>query len=1223
MKTFLHTSLFCGLFLLFTSCASVKPYYSENSRGIPSGQDIPRASDVKYSLYFLGGPSLKETSPVLKAIEADRKASESGLILLGDVLSTDDLPSGSLENNTIKSDEINRIKNLDKIYKDLFLIPGQKEWTSEKKVSHAAISSLDLLLKDVREKGRFIEPRKGCGTPEVVRITDNTIVVLIDSQWAIESKGYSGEKMPGCELLNVLGLKQAIKGIIQSHPADHIILATHHPIYANGTTSGNYPLTSHLLPVPVLGTLITGIKSLVGSNQHFGHPAYEAYRAAFISAIDGCKNCIVVSGHEKSLQYYQQAGQHYLVAGSGDKIGYARKGEKSGFSYMSRGFVRADVLGDGILHVSFIAVDDNNATRPVWEMDMTPYRGDNKIIGGTAHDITQTYGDSILTQASTRYSKKKFLRGNAYRKAWSEQIKIPVLWLDDVHGGLIPLQLGGGNQTRSLRLENTNGEQYVLRSIDKKVSSVLPPALRGTFAENIVQEGIASSHPYGPLVIPRLAMAAGVYYTNPSIVYVPRQAALGISNEDIGDGVYLFEERPGGNTSVFDNFGNTEETFNTLDVIDMVSQSHKHAVDQKAALRARLFDNWLGDWDRHDDQVRWASFKENDVTVYRPIPRDRDQVFFKNDGFLDYLGSRPYFNPALRRFDEKTDYLPGLIWAGKYFDRSFLHELTEEDFVAGAKQLQANLSDAVIDAAFLGWPRQIDALDGKEIRSILRKRRDHLVEDARQYYKLLSKEVAIPGTDDQDIFTISAPDDDHINITVDRLSGNGTLHRFYTRSFSDDVTKEIQLFGLDKDDTFRFEGEGNPSVLLRLVGGNGDDQLINESRHLRTIAYDVPEGMYFSGEPVAMRLNNKPLNNTYDRTDWSLNRSFHFPSPAYFTDEGLGLTYNFWWTRHGFRSDPFKSRHALSVSYFFNTRAFIGRYSGEWLHAFGDLDLGLNAFVTGPTFTQYYYGLGNTYVDYGEKQKYHIVKGSQIQFSPSLGFRFGFGSRVFLSPSYQYLDLEDSHDEPRFVYEPFLSHLMPDDFGKRHYVGLSLGYQFERLDNISFPSRGADLELSVGGRASLTEPSIKHGLLSAGGTLYIPFDVSGTLVLATHIQADKILGDYEEDYEFFHALTFGGPDKLRGFRRDRFAGDARVYQTTDLRLKLFQARGMIPFSLGLYGSFDYGRVWFEDEDASIDKLHTAFGGGLFIVPFGLTAFRLGYMVGEDDKQFNICGTLRF
>jgi hemolysin activation/secretion protein len=132
--------------------------------------------------------------------------------------------------------------------------------------------------------------------------------------------------------------------------------------------------------------------------------------------------------------------------------------------------------------------------------------------------------------------------------------------------------------------------------------------------------------------------------------------------------------------------------------------------------------------------------------------------------------------------------------------------------------------------------------------------------------------------------------------------------------------------------------------------------------------------------------------------------------------------------------------------------------------------------------------------------------------------------------------------------------------------------------------------------------------------------VTQTVVLATHIGGDKLFGDYE----FFHALTLGGPDRLRGYRRDRFAGEARFYHATDLRLMLFKSRGLVPFHLGVYGAFDYGRVWYQDESSSGDDLwHVAVGGGIYLVPLGLTAFRLGYMVGENDTQINIGGALRF
>jgi hemolysin activation/secretion protein len=308
----------------------------------------------------------------------------------------------------------------------------------------------------------------------------------------------------------------------------------------------------------------------------------------------------------------------------------------------------------------------------------------------------------------------------------------------------------------------------------------------------------------------------------------------------------------------------------------------------------------------------------------------------------------------------------------------------------------------------------------------------------------------------------------------------------------------------------------------------------------------------------------------------------------------------------------------FGLSYFFNTGAFIGHYVGDWPDALGQLDFGFDFYMTAPTFVQYFYGLGNRYVNYGEKNKYHIVKGSQIRLSPSISKRFGFGSRIDLTPSYQYINMEDSDDEPRFVFTP-ASGLTADDFGKRHYAGLSAGYTFERLDNAGFPSRGGEFHARAGMRTSLSETDITHGLLSAGGALYIPFNANETVVLATHIEADKIIGDYE----FFHALTLGGPDRLRGYKRDRFAGDTRFLHATDLRFRLFRSRGIVPFTLGVYGSFDYGRVWYESVLPDDESWHTAFGGGIYIVPLGLTAFRLGYMIGEDDKQINLGGALRF
>ncbi|HJW30788.1 MAG TPA: hypothetical protein VJ508_16250 [Saprospiraceae bacterium] len=1212
MKPLSRITIVYFIFFCFYACGSIKPFYGSGSAPV---QAAPENQNIRYSLFLAGGVPLDEHAPVMAAMLAAAPP-KAGLVLLGDEFNLDDLPAGSIDEMTSGNTLFNLLHHLDETYKDFYIIPGEEEWTLDKNTSSTNLRTIDKLLKDVKEKGRLVSPAKDCGSPDVVRLTDHTILVLIDSQWAVETVMRPGEKIPGSELSSILELRVALKGIIQSHPDDYIILASHHPVYANGPTAGNYPLSSHLLPLPVLGTFITGIKTLVGSNQHFGHPAYEAYRSMIKTVVDDCPNCLVVSGHEKSLQYYRERNCDYFIAGSGDDFGYARKGEHAGFSYMSSGFFRVDEMKDETLKLSFYAVRSSGPAELVWEKVMSLPK--EPTVENTAATNRLAEGqDSIVVQASTQYEHKHFLRGEFYRKAWGMPIKMPVFRLDQEFGGLSPLQLGGGHQTRSLRMENKVGAQYVLRSIDKKVTVVLPPALRGSFAESVVQEGIAASHPYGALVVPQLASAAGVFYTNPRVVYVPHQAALGLYDRDIGDGVYILEERPGGNTSVFENFGNTEKTFNTADIIEMTAESHQHIVDQHAVLRARLFDIWLGDWDRHDDQWRWAAFKENGINVYRPIPRDRDQVFYKNDGVLDYLASRPYFNPALRMFSKKIDHLSGLIWPGKFFDHSFLHQLTEADFVAEAQTLQKELTDEVIDRAFKDWPAKIDSLDGPRIREDLRQRRDDLVTYARKYFALINKEVFIPATTDKDIIHISSTAPGKLDVTITRNEKN-LNYPFYHREFDDHITKELRVFGLNKQDSFLLDGPYHTSTVIRMIGGSGDDILVNQAPHLRVKTYDSDGGMTISGKHVSEHLNDRPLNNSYDRTDWNLNRNFHFLVPTYYTDEGIGINYTYWWTRYGFRADPYRSKHSLGLSYYFGHNGFIGRYKGDWHHLFGEMDFTLASYVTGPTFTQYFYGLGNTYRDFGQKKNYHIVSGSQINIMPALSRRFGIGNRIEVSPTFQYIDIDDSDNKPRFIYTPE-SGVSPEDLGRHEYVGLTATYSFTRIDNSGYPVRGLTLQTYLGGRTSIGASSNQNALLGISGSLYIPFDVTGTFVLATRIGLDKLFGNYP----FYQALTLGGEGGLRGYRSDRFAGNARYFQSTDFRIKIFHKQGAVPIQIGIYASFDYGRVWYEgDQGGAANKLHTAVGGGVFIVPLGLTSFRLGYMAGEKDYQLILGGALK-
>jgi len=207
------------------------------------------------------------------------------------------------------------------------------------------------------------------------------------------------------------------------------------------------------------------------------------------------------------------------------------------------------------------------------------------------------------------YKKSKFhqcLWGSNRRKEWTTPIRVPVLWLDSVNGGLTPYKTGGGNETKSLRLKTKDGKEYSLRSIDKSRDDVILPVFKHTFVEDIINDGISMSHPHGAFGLPIMEEAAGIYHTNPKIFYLPQQTALDTFNKKFGDDLYLFEQRPDGNWSDANNLGNSEKFNSTYEVIDKLTEDNSNKADQRAFVKARLFDMLIADWDRHEDNWQWA-----------------------------------------------------------------------------------------------------------------------------------------------------------------------------------------------------------------------------------------------------------------------------------------------------------------------------------------------------------------------------------------------------------------------------------------------------------------------------------------------------------------------------------------------------------------------------------------------------------------------------------------
>lgn len=178
-------------------------------------------------------------------------------------------------------------------------------------------------------------------------------------------------------------------------------------------------------------------------------------------------------------------------------------------------------------------------------------------------------------------------------------------------------------QTISLRLEDSTGTQWVLRSVNKSPNGLLPRSLHNTFAADFLDDAVSAQHPYSALMVPPIANAVNVAHTEPVIGWVLPDTALGVYNLSMANSLALLEKR--------EPYGKSD---NTPKMLSKIQNDNDDTFDAENFHQARMLDLLIGDWDRHGDQFRWLDELQGKNKDYRAIPRDRDQVLRVMQGFF-------------------------------------------------------------------------------------------------------------------------------------------------------------------------------------------------------------------------------------------------------------------------------------------------------------------------------------------------------------------------------------------------------------------------------------------------------------------------------------------------------------------------------------------------------------------------------------------------------------
>lgn len=808
----------------------------------------------------------------------------------------------------------------------------------------------------------------------------------------------------------------------------------------------------------------------------------------------------------------------------------------------------------------------------------------------------------------------RFWLGTGYRKIWAAPVQLKVLQLNKEKGGLKPVGVGGGFQTKSLRLQDASGKQWVLRSVQKYPERRLPQYLRNTVAQRILQDQVVTVHPYGALTVPPLADALGIVHTNPQMVYVADDPALGQYRDDFGNAVFLFEER-----GAIDTF----RTINTEAVQAALEESSNVHINQRQVLRARLLDWLLGDWDRHEGQWRWEAKQEGGDTVFNPVPYDRDYVFYSTSGVLPWLVSQQYMNARFQEFGDHIRDIEIYNFNNRYFDRYFLNSLGEDEWKEEIEFIQKNLTDAVIQQAVKRMPDTIFALTGTHVIQTLISRRNHLKDDAMKYYGFISTYVDIPATANNELIEVQHQPDGKVLIIVSK-DGSTTIKNnvLYKREFDPVITKEIRIYGLKGDDRFTVSGREESSIKVRMIGGEGNDNFeVTEGNpnKRKLLVYDRSDEDNNYTRNALLRTGTDTVVNSFDRRNFRYNLSTPFFSLAYNIDQRTFASIGWSWQKNGFRKEPYASRHQLVAGYSPSRGSFAFSYDADWRQVFGKAGLNLHIVSLGPKNLQNFFGTGNETQfppnnDNGRnilfyRNRYDLVHADlrvKRYMAQHVAWSAGLTAQYYASAA--------ENNKARFLGVYDLTHPEEQVFLNRFHGGVGAGLEVDTRRSAFLPASGILFNTDLRVMTQLNGKSRTFTALQTDFSFYTRLSRDSGVVLMNRIGGGTTFGEPA----FYQMMQLGGRQNLRGFNTARFTGRSMLFHNAELRLKLFQFTSyLFPGTFGLTGFHDIGRVWMPDESST--KWHNGYGGGIYIVPANVVLIRamLGHSEETTQVYFNL------
>ena len=1175
-------------------------------------QYLTAQDSIQYRLLLIGDAG--EINPAQKAILADAASrslpGKTLALFLGDNIYPKGMeidPGKQAISEAILRSQYEGLRNAGA---SVYFIPGNHDWDKSGPDGYRKLVAANDFFKAQQDSMLKLVPEDACPGPYDITVNDHLVIVAMDSEWWLYPfNRHTAQSDCICKTKNdILG---RLEDILRRNSNKQVVVVTHHPFQTYGTHGGYYNFTDHLfpltninrslyIPLPVVGSLYPLLRKTFAPAEDLNNVLYRSMRTGISDILKKYPNVIQVSGHEHTLQLIN-AEVLQVVSGAGSKNTAVRNGPGSLYSKALPGYVIADVLKNNDIRLRYFIY--NNA---VVQQDFVYNRFFFTDTGLQERNTVEVVADSIKISLKKEYDDvsgiHRDLFGENYRKIWAKETILPVLQLSKA--GLMPKEKGGGMQTHSLRLTDTSGKEWVMRSIDKFTDALLPQELDQTLAADILQDNFSAIFPYAPLCVPVLADAMGVPHSNPSIVYVAPDRQLGIYSRDFANKIALLEERePMG------------KSYSTSKVQEKLKVDNDNMVDQSSFLTARILDIFMGDWDRHGDQWRWLDEDKGKGKRYKAIPRDRDQVFYINEGLFPKIASLPWIQPKLQGFGASIRNVNTLAFNARYIDGVFTNALSFADWQAATNAAVNALSDPVIETALKRMPAEVYLASHQKLFYQLQKRRQELLRVMPVYYRFLNKTIDIITSDKNEQVVIADTTGGKLDVFISKISnGNSNGNTIYHRVIDPSITRELRLYMNGGEDHIIVRNNSSP-VIIRIVGDGKSAkkyQLDGASKYLRKIhVYEGDSNVTFTGgfAKVHRHLSGdadntaQELTNRYDKVIPLLSMGFN-------ADDGVVIGAGVKWIKQGFRKQPYALIQEFTLAHSFSTNAYRASYTGEWLHVFRHTDIVVKATASAPDNTQNFFGRGNQTVfdKTGDYKKYYRTRFDCFGINPAFRWRSAGRYSFSIGPALQFYQYNASENAGRFITNTSLLHTYDSatlSHDKAH-AGIVADFTSDHRNDPGLPTLGNHINLQMKSYVGLNSYSKSYLQMTGQFSFYKSIDHRSNIVLSNRTGGGITAGNTT----FYQSLFLGGQENLQGYRQFRYAGDHMLYNNTELRIKLANlASYILPGQLGLIGFYDIGKVW--QKGYNDKKWHQGVGGGIYFSPARL--FVLQLIAGKSEE----------